>query len=37
MKEEAARANKAALQAMASGNMRGAEALLRDAIARRAR
>ena len=33
MKEEAARANKAALQAMASGNMRGAEALLRDAIA----
>jgi aspartyl/asparaginyl beta-hydroxylase (cupin superfamily) len=33
MKEEAARANKAALQAMASGNMRAAEALLRDAIA----
>ncbi len=33
MKEEAARANKAALQAMAAGNMRGAEALLRDAIA----
>ena len=34
MKDEAARANKAAMQAMASGNMRGAEALLRDAIAR---
>src|SRR6185503_18821197 len=33
MKEEAARANKAALQAMATGNMRGAETLLRDAIA----
>jgi len=33
MKEEAARANKAALQAMAAGNMRGAETLLRDAIA----
>ena len=27
MKEQAARANKAALQAMASGNMKGAEAL----------
>jgi aspartate beta-hydroxylase len=34
MQEETARANRAAMQAMAAGNMKGAEAMLLDAIAR---